>query len=269
MTDTVENAPNEAPIDQQVATQQQVSNEPDPSAQISAALEAEPQRKYDFIKPKYLAGDRSEDDALIEQAKAYAELEKRLGGFTGAPESYEVKLSQDLIDAGIEFDAEDQLMTEAMAMAKEKGMNNESFNAMLEIYAKARLAENMAQQKILEEQIKDMGPDGKRQIADLEAICRKNMPEHLVDGIMDAGVNIQAIKAIQYLASKAFIGQPVNPSNAAPAAQVSEAEVRAMQFEKDAYGGRRINSDPAFKAEYLRKAKMVWGDGDYMQVVGG
>ena len=53
-----------------------------------------------------------------------------------------------------------------------------------------------------------------------------------------------------------------------PAPSVTADEVRAMQFEKDAHGNRRINTDPEFKKEYLRKMGIVHGTGEHRQMVG-
>ena len=44
--------------------------------------------KQEFLKDKYAN--------ITEQAKAYTELESRFGSFTGAPEAYEINLSEQL-----------------------------------------------------------------------------------------------------------------------------------------------------------------------------
>lgn len=245
-----------------------------PEAQVAevnesaqAIAEAVAVQKFDFVKDKYRGKDRTEEQAAFEQAKAYAELEKRLGGFTGAPETYDIKLADEFIEAGLEFDMDDPLIADAFELGKKLNMSNEGLNEVMALYAKAEMAKEMAQQQFLESQIKDLGHEGKQRIANLEAWAGKNLPPELLEGFLDAGVSISAIRALEKVVSMTM-GKPINPSDTAPAAGVTEAEVKAMQFAKDEYGGRRINSDPAFKQEYLRKAQQLYGSGDYIQTVG-
>jgi hypothetical protein len=233
----------------------------------SAIAEAVAVQKLDYVKDKYRAKDRTEEQAAFEQAKAYSELEKRLGGFTGAPEQYDIKLPDELVDAGFEFDMEDPLMKGAFKLGKRQNMSNDALNEVMTLYAKTKMAEDAAQQQFLESQIKNMGHEGKQRIANLEAWAGKNLPPELVEGFLDAGVNINAIRAIEKLVSMTM-AQPINPSNAAPGGGVTETEVKAMQFAKDEFGGRKINSDLAFRAEYERKAALLYGTHDYINVVG-
>ena len=254
MTDT---APESAPIE----TQEDTS-----AADVIAQQVTQQAERLEFVKDKYRKDGRTEQDAAFEQAKAYAELEKRLGGFTGAPDDYALALDPDITEAGFEFDTEDPLYADAKAIAKELGMNNEAFNKMMGIYAKAEMAKDIAHQKELEAQIEALGAQGKQRIANLEAWGKKNLPPDMLEGFLEAGVSINAIRAMEHIVSKTF-GQPVNPEGVQPVGY-TETDLRKMQFEKDENGNRRISTDPAFRRKYEDAMRAFYGTGDHVQVVG-
>ena len=68
--------------------------------------------RYDFVLDKYRAEGRTESDSALEQAKGYNEIRKTLGGFTGAPESYEAALSEELTQAGVSLIADDPMLSQ-------------------------------------------------------------------------------------------------------------------------------------------------------------
>lgn len=67
---------------------------------------------------------------VADQAKAYIELEKKFGGFKGAPESYEVPQLD-----GVDLPADDPLVEQYTEWAKSKNMDQESYNEGLEMMA--------------------------------------------------------------------------------------------------------------------------------------
>lgn len=62
---------------------------------------------------------------VADQAKAQRELEKRLGGFTGAPEQYQP----------IEGIEADELYNKVSSIARELNMSNDAFNKLVSVYA--------------------------------------------------------------------------------------------------------------------------------------
>lgn len=79
-------------------------------------------------KPDWFKADKYK--TVADQAKAYVDAEKRLGGFKGAPESYEMPEME-----GIEFAPDDALVQTYTEWAKSKNMDQESFNEGLELLA--------------------------------------------------------------------------------------------------------------------------------------
>jgi hypothetical protein len=99
----------------------------------------------EWLPPKYKKAS--------DVAKAYSELEKKLGAFSGAPENYDI--------ASLELDENDFTLREISAVAKELNMSQEGFNKFVgRIMSAAETQEKMQ----LEEQLKKLGPDADRQL---------------------------------------------------------------------------------------------------------
>ncbi len=80
----------------------------------------------DWLKDKY--------KSAAEQAKAYVEVEKKLGAFKGAPDAYDLSL-QDFPD--IKFSQEDPLLKDFLTNAKTNGVSQEYITEILNTYAQA------------------------------------------------------------------------------------------------------------------------------------
>lgn len=80
----------------------------------------------DWLKDKY--------KSAAEQAKAYVEVEKKLGAFKGAPDAYDLSL-QDYPD--IKFSQEDPLLKDFLTNAKTNGVSQEYITEILNTYAQA------------------------------------------------------------------------------------------------------------------------------------
>jgi len=203
------------------------------------------------------------DDVL----KSYSELESRFGSFTGAPEEYAVGLSEELKEAGVEIDADDPMVEEAIKFAKEAGMNQDGFSGMVNLYATMELAKSKAEAEAMTADIASLGDNADRRLNNLSQWASKNLPEDLMDGFKDAAVSADSVKALEQLVSMTR-SAPVQVSEAQSSPGVSREEVQKMQFEKDEHGNRRIATDPAFAAEFRKKHAALYGEEDHRVVVG-
>lgn len=254
MTDTAPDAPveNTAPIESTPAVE---------------TPQEQQQDRYDFVLDKYRKEGRSEQDAAFEQAKAYVEAQKRLGGFTGAPESYEVKLSEALAEIGVAIEADDPMVQDAIEFAKANNMNQELFSGMLELYAKAEVAKKQAEEQYIADALKTL-ENGENRIKALAQWAKANLPEEDYQGFLEAGVSPEAIRALERIVSKTR-NAPVQPDPInVSSSSVTAEEVQKMQFAVDDYGRRRIAHDPQFRAEYERKAALVYGTEPFRKQVG-
>jgi hypothetical protein len=205
---------------------------------------------------------------VTEQAKAYRELEKRFGSFTGAPDNYEVKLSQELTEKGIEISTDDPLYDEAVQFAKNANMSQEGFQEMMNLYATAQIAEQEARNKYVQDEIKALGDRGQERLDNLASWGKANLSEELYAGFEAMPVNAAAVKTLEHIIGMTR-GAPISSTNgnSAPAG-VGDEELRQMQFEKDEYGNRRIQTDPEFRARFKKLADKVWGTHEHNIVIG-
>lgn len=203
------------------------------------------------------------DDVL----KSYTELEGKFGSFTGAPDEYAVGISDELKEQGLELDADDPMVDAAKEFAKNAGMNQEGFTNLLNLYGMNKLAEHNAQQEATNADIASLGDNADRRLNNLNQWASKNLPEDLMEGFKDAAVSADAVKAMEQLVSMTR-NAPVQVDDAAAVPAISQEEVTKMQFAKDDNGNRKIQTDPAFKAEYERKRDLLYGTEEFREVVG-
>ena len=151
-----------------------------------------------------------------EQAKAYVELEKKFGGFTGAPEQYTV----DKID-GVELN--DETLKAAMATAKELNMSNEAFNifvtSVVNNIAKQDQVKAQDAETIRQAEIDSLGPDGKEQIKDLQTwLKNQGLTDEEMDTMANMAIGATEIRLLNKIRAKVVStmaqGQPaVIPNN--------------------------------------------------------
>lgn len=239
---------------------------PEQTTEATQAAPEATEQRFDFVLDKYRAEGRSEDEALQMQAKSYSELQSKFGAFTGAPDEYQLSLSDQLTEAGLEIDADDPLIAKAMEYAKDSNMSQEGFQGMLELHGQYIMAMEQGRQELMQEEIKALGDDGQKRIGAIRQWAEANIPPDLMDGFNGMAVNADAFKAIEHLISMTRNAPVAN--DAQPVAQGDPAKVHAMQFEKDENGNRRINTDPNFKDEYIKLRDQTYGLEQYRQQIG-
>lgn len=187
------------------------------------------------------------------QAKAYADLSKKFGAFTGAPEGgkYEIKVPDTVTG---EFDAEHPLLQGFQAWAAENQLSQKGFEAVLGMFAEyeASLAPDPAEIKAA------VGENADQRIVAVAAWAKANMkPEEYEEfRAATAGENAAAVfKTMERLIEKA---RP--PRMPAPGADVPgsggadlEAEINALQAKRGADGKRLYETDHQFRAMVERK----------------
>ncbi len=221
----------------------------------------------DWLLGKYHTEGKSIEDATAEQAKAYNELSGKFGSFTGAPESYEVKLSDELTEMGLDIAADDPMMVAAMEFAKESNMSQDGFAGMVNLYAMQQVAEAKADDEFRSEQMKALGNNADARIKNISDWGNKNLDAETMSALEGMATNVESVKAIEQLI-KMSRNASVDVDNAIPSPGASAEDVSAMQFEKDEHGNRRINTDPEFKKRYQKLRNDVYGSGEHREMVG-
>jgi hypothetical protein len=216
--------------------------------------------------PEWFKGDKYK--SVADQAAAYKDLEGKFGAFTGAPENYEINVSEALQEKGVEFTADDPIMEEAFKMAKDMGMDQTGFDKLLDIYGMTRIAEGEALESHKVDEMKALGTNAEQRVGNLDAWGKANLPTDLYDGFVEMASSASSVKAMEQLISMTR-NAPVNSSTTTAAASMSSEELTKMQFEKDDNGNRRLQTDPAFKARFDKLSAEVWGGHEQRIIVGG
>jgi len=216
-------------------------------------------------KPEYFNDKKYK--SLSEQARAQRELEKKLGGFTGAPDQYEVRISDAFVDKGFELHQDDPFVKGFQEFAKAKGMNQEIFEESLNFYAELELAKAEGIRQYTEAQRKELGSNADRRIDDLRKWGSANLPDDLQDGFQAMFTTAASVEAMEMIVGK-LLEKGVNPASGEGAVAYTEADVQKMQFELDQYGNRRIQSDPEFRRKYEEISRKVRGTQEARRAMG-
>lgn len=92
---------------------------------------------------------------LSDVEKARGELEKKLGGFTGAPEKYDI--------GALEIDESDPTLNAIMEVGKKHNMNQEIFQ---EVVGRLMSMQETQDQMHIEDEVKKLGKDGERMLTE-------------------------------------------------------------------------------------------------------
>lgn len=222
----------------------------------------------EWLQSKYVAEGKTQEESIAEQAKAYTELSSKFGAFTGAPEEYaEVVLSDELKELGVEINADDPMLQAAKEFAKESNMSQEGLSGLVNLYAMQQLAEQKADDEYKADQMKQLGNNAEARVTNIQQWASKNLDTETLAGLEGFATNAGAVKALEQII-KLTGAKSVDVDDSTPSPGVDEAEIKAMQFELDSNGQRRINTDKAFKAKYQKALNDFYGQEENRQMVG-
>ena len=251
MTDTADNAPETTDADA-----------------VAAAVteQTESSTDFGFVLDKYRADGRSDTDAAFEQAKAYGELQKKFGSFTGAPEAYELGLSEEI---GEKFNteelADDPIYNDFQEIAKEMGINNDGFNKLAELYIKGQLADLEAADQVREQEMKALGSNADRRLGNIQDWAKANLDADGQEGLAAALTTAGAVQAVEKLIAKTRNAPQVQETPAAPS--IDHGKLREMMTAKDEYGNPKMN-DPAYKAKVNKLYDQLFGAEPHSVTIG-
>lgn len=252
MTDTAE-APEETSTE----------NLPDDAQGVADSIEPE---KLDFVLDKYRADGRSEEDAIKEQAKAYPELQSRLGSFVGAPDEYEIALSDELAEhVNLEDYSEDPLFEQAKEAAKEMGMNNEGFNKFADILFKSKMVDEAAIEEVRKEEMKALGNNGERRLQNIESWAKQNLDSDKSSVLLSSLTSAGAVEALESVIAKTRNAPQVHGEQTA--AVIDGDKLREMLTAKDDFGNSKMN-DPEYRSKVRKLYGQKYGEEPFTRTVG-
>ena len=172
--------------------------------------------------PEWYKGDKYQ--SVAEQAKAYTELEKKFGGFTGAPkDGYQLA-------EGVPQD--DALAEALIEFATESNMNQENFNKAWELLnAQSEAVEEVTQ----ENELRKLGDNASERIKNVEGFLKNNLDAETYTQVQDLVTTADSIKLIETIV-KATVPAKLPIDGGEHPAGLTWADVEAEMFKMDDNG---------------------------------
>lgn len=192
----------------------------------------------EWLKEKY--------KTAADQAKAYADLEKKLGAFTGAPDEYDLTLDGDEFK-DIQIQKENPVLQEFLGKAKEMGVSQQFVSEMLKSYAKMQALE----QPNLDKEMEKLGVNGQQDLKILGQWASNNFTKEELatfKGMVRTAEEVRIFEKIRRMMTKA---ETVPSNNRSP--------VESADKIKRLIHDPRYESDPTFREEVRAKLANVLG----------
>ena len=204
--------------------------------------------------PEWFKADKYK--SIADQAKAYTELEKRFGGFKGAPkDGYQPP-------EGIEPD--DALFAELKTFAEETNMSQDAFDrAWGLLQAQSEAVEEVS----LEAEMAKLGDNATGRIKHVEQFMKNNLEPETYERLRYAVNSAEAVELVEALIkstapAKLPIDGVVEPGG------ITWQAIEAEMYKKDDNGNLLRSVDRNHEAKIQRMMKEYGGDRPYVQTFG-
>ena len=194
--------------------------------------------------------------SVADQAKAYTELEKRFGGFTGAPkDGYQ-------LPEGIEDG--DELLAELKTFASETNMSQDAFNRAWDLLqAQSEAVESVS----VEVEMQKLGDNATNRIKHVEQFMKNNLEPDTYERLRYAVNSAEAVELVEALIkstapAKLPIDGVIQPGG------VTWQDIEQEMFKKDDRGNFLRSVDRNHEAKIQRMMKEFGGDRPYSRTVG-
>ena len=204
--------------------------------------------------PEWYKADKYK--SVAEQARAYTELEKKFGGFTGAP-----KDGYELYD-GVESD--DALWAELVEFGTANNMNQSALHQAWELLT---AQEEAVEQVSVEEEISKLGPNAAERITTVEQLMRNNLEPELYEKYRDVVTSAIMIEFIEDFSRSMRPAQLPIDGYVEPGG-IEWADIEAEMFRKDENGNLLRSVDMNHERKIQRMMKEYGGDKPYTQTFG-
>jgi hypothetical protein len=205
-------------------------------------------------QPEWYKADKYK--SVSEQAKAYTELEKKFGGFTGAP-----KDGYSVIE-GVESD--DALWQELVSFGEKTNMSQSAMNDAWELLS----AQDQAAEEVsMEVELQKLGDNGVERVKVVEQYMKNNLDGDTYERLRYAVNSAEAVELIEALVkstapAKLPIDGYIEPGG------VTWTDIEAEMFKKHESGQMLRAVDPNHEAKVQRMMKEFGGDKPNVRVVG-
>jgi hypothetical protein len=191
----------------------------------------------EWLKEKY--------KSAADQAKAYVEVEKKLGAFKGAPDKYDLSLP-DYPDVKMRED--DPILGDFLESAKKNGISQEYVTELLGTYAHA-LTVNIPDP---EAEIKKLGPNAHQELKILSTWAESKLTPQEFEIFQRMTMTAESVRLWEKIRMIATQGDVAAPATA-HVQRETEAQVRALVSDP------RYDTDPAFRDDVRRRMSAAIG----------
>ncbi len=208
----------------------------------------------EWLQSKYQTDDRSVEESIAEQAKAYTELSSKFGGFAGAPEEYAAfEISEELTAAmaekGIDLLADDNpLMAGMKGVAKDLNMSQEGLNKFAETF----IANQMESENLrVQNELSELGPNANARINEVQQWA-KGLPADIAPLLEAVATSAKGIEFIEFVMSKNNEAQIPSKANQESTGVNSKQELDRMVADP------RYRTDASYRAQVEAKANKMF-----------
>lgn len=242
----------------------QLQTDADVSAEASKSAESGETKKDwkwnddlpgDGDLPEWLKSDKY--GSVAEQAKAYTELESKFGGFTGAPEAYEIALPEDLVlPDGVEWKIEDDdpLVMALMPVLKDMNASQDVFNTLIKAYVETEAGqiktEMDAEQERGTSELASI-PEGAKRVGTVSGWAKANLDDESYNSFKDMLVDSASLGMAEKLIALTRNSKLPEDSETFAGA-VTQQEIDDAFKEKDENGKNKYATDKGFRAKVQR-----------------
>lgn len=202
----------------------------------------------EWYNPKY--------GSVAEQAKGYSELEKKFGGFTGAP--------KDGYAAPEGIEPDDALLSELQEFATKTNMSQDAFSEAWELLsAQAGAVEEVSH----EQEMAKLGDNAQQRIKTVEGFLKNNLDAEAYEKVSQKVTNADAIELIEEIVKATAPAKLPIDGGEHPAGLVW-SDIETEMFKKNERGQLLRSVDPNHEAKIQAMMKEFGGDKPYQQMVG-
>ena len=204
--------------------------------------------------PEWFKADKYK--SVADQAKAYTELEKRFGGFKGAPkDGYQPP-------EGIE--ADDALFAELKTFAEETNMSQDAFDRAWDLLqAQSEAVEEVS----LEAEMAKLGDNATGRIKHVEQFMKNNLDPDTYERLRYAVNSAESVELVEALIKSTAPAKLPIDGVVQPGGVTWEA-IEAEMYKKDNNGNLLRSVDRNHEAKIQRMMKEYGGDRPYSQTFG-
>jgi len=205
-------------------------------------------------QPEWYKADKYK--SVAEQAKAYTELEKKFGGFTGAP-----KDGYSVIE-GVEPD--DALWQELVSFGEKTNMSQSAMNDAWELLS----AQDQAAEEVsMEVELQKLGDNGVERVKVVEQYMKNNLDGDTYERLRYAVNSAEAVELIEALVKSTAPAKLPIDGYIEPGGLTWE-DIESEMYKKSDNGQYLRSVDPNHEAKIQRMMKEFGGDKPNVRVVG-